>query len=74
MPRPQPDAVSALPGGPGQLYPLGDAAVVVQFGDAISPATHAAIQSFNLYLARHPFVGLRECVPAFTTLTVYYGW
>nr|WP_236943317.1 5-oxoprolinase subunit PxpB [Hymenobacter sp. PAMC 26628] len=72
VPYPQPTAVSAPPGGPAQLYPLGDAAVVVQFGDAISPATHAAIQSFNSYLTQHPFAGLRECVPAFTTLTVYY--
>lgn len=70
MPRPQPDAVPLPPAA--QLFPLGDAAVVVQFGDAISRATHAAIQAFGAHLARHPFVGLRECVPAFTTLTVYY--
>ena len=70
MPRPQPDAAS-LPSA-AQLYPLGDAAVVVQFGDAISPATHAAIRAFGAHLARHPFPGLREGVPAFTTLTVYY--
>ncbi|MGI4887325.1 MAG: 5-oxoprolinase subunit PxpB [Janthinobacterium lividum] len=57
---------------PVQLFPLGDAAVVVQFGEGISPATHAAIQAFGAHLAQHPFAGLRECVPAFTTLTVYY--
>ncbi|WP_375418074.1 5-oxoprolinase subunit PxpB [uncultured Hymenobacter sp.] len=55
-----------------RLFPLGDAAVVLEFGDHISPATHRAIQAFAAYLARHPFIGLRECVPAFTTLTVYY--
>jgi inhibitor of KinA len=55
-----------------QLLPLGDAAVVVQFGESISPAIHLAIQAFNAYLTQQPFVGLRECVPAFTTLTVYY--
>jgi inhibitor of KinA len=55
-----------------QLFPLGDAAVVVQFGESISPAIHLAIQAFNAYLTQQPFVGLRECVPAFTTLTVYY--
>lgn len=57
---------------PVQLFPLGDAAVVLQFGDGISPATHRAIQVFSTYLTQHPFAGLRECVPAFTTLTVYY--
>ena len=55
-----------------EFFPLGDAAIVLQFGDGISPATHRAIQAFSACLARHPFVGLRECVPAFTTLTVYY--
>ncbi|HEX8506997.1 MAG TPA: 5-oxoprolinase subunit PxpB [Hymenobacter sp.] len=55
-----------------RLFPLGDAAVVLEFGDSISPATHQAIAAFSGYLARHPFAGLRECVPAFTTLTVYY--
>jgi inhibitor of KinA len=55
-----------------QLLPLGDAAVVVQFGESISPTIHLAIQAFNAYLTQEPFVWLRECVPAFTTLTVYY--
>jgi len=55
-----------------RLFPLGDAAVVLEFGAGISAATHGAIQAFGHYLARHPFVGLREWVPAFTTLTVYY--
>jgi inhibitor of KinA len=55
-----------------QLFPLGDTAVVLQFGDSISSATHHAIQAVGAHLARHPFEGMRELVPAFTTLTVYY--
>ena len=55
-----------------RLFPLGDAAIVLEFGDGISSVTHRAIQAFSHYLAQHPFVGLRESVPAFTTLTVYY--
>ncbi|MGI4762257.1 MAG: 5-oxoprolinase subunit PxpB [Janthinobacterium lividum] len=55
-----------------RLYPLGDAAVVLEFGQAIAPATHRLIQAFARVLARHPPPGLREVVPAFTTLTVYY--
>jgi inhibitor of KinA len=57
---------------PVRLYPLGDAAVVLEFGGGISPSTHRAITGFSARLARQPFVGLREMVPAFTTLTVYY--
>ena len=62
--------LSALP--PVRLFPLGDAAVVLEFGAAIGPATHAAIAAFSAHLAARPFAGLRELVPAFATLTVYY--
>lgn len=55
-----------------RCYPLGDAAVVLEFGQAIAPATHRLIQAFAQVLDRHPPPGLREYVPAFTTLTVYY--
>ena len=57
---------------PLRFYRLGDAAVVLEFGQAIAPATHQLIQAFTKVLARHPPPGLREVVPAFTTLTVYY--
>ncbi|UOG72815.1 5-oxoprolinase subunit PxpB [Hymenobacter tibetensis] len=58
---------------PVQLYALGDSAIVLQFGDAISPETHRAIQAVGTYLEEHPFPGFIEHVPAFTTLTVYYN-
>ncbi|RPD45909.1 5-oxoprolinase subunit PxpB [Hymenobacter sediminis] len=57
---------------PVQLYPLGDAAVVLKFGESISEATHRTIQAVGASLDAHPFPGLLEYVPAFTTLTVYY--
>ena len=55
-----------------RLYPLGDAAVVVHFGDVIGEETHRQVRAFAAYLAKHPFEGLVEYVPAFTTVTVYY--
>ncbi len=55
-----------------RLYPLGDSAVVLEFGQAIDPATHQLIQAFAKVLDQHPPPGLREYVPAFITLTVYY--
>ena len=64
---PLPESPSAV-----RLYPLGDAAIVLEFGTAIRPATHRAIADFGGRLARLSFVGLREYVPGFTTLTVYY--
>lgn len=55
-----------------QLYPLGDAAITVQFGDCIDLPTHSKVRAFVSYLERHPFPGLVEQVPAFTTVTIYY--
>lgn len=55
-----------------RLYPLGDAAVTLELGQAIDPATHRLIQALTQLLEQHPPPGLREYVPAFTTLTVYY--
>jgi inhibitor of KinA len=55
-----------------RLYPLGDAAIVLQFGEAINRHTHLLIQAFTAALEQQPFPGFREYVPAFTTVTVYY--
>lgn len=68
---PAPD-LPPVPAAHVRLFPLGDAAVVLEFGQSISLDTHRAIQAVRGYLAQHPFAGLRELVPAFTTLTVYY--
>lgn len=55
-----------------QLYPLGDRAITVQFGDQIDEDTHAKVRAFSTCLERNPFAGFVEQVPAFTTVTVYY--
>jgi inhibitor of KinA len=55
-----------------QLYPLGDSAVTVQFGETIDEDTHTKVRAFCAYLERHPFPGFVEQVPAFTTVTIYY--
>jgi inhibitor of KinA len=55
-----------------RLYPLGDSALVVEFGDQIAPAVFDRVQAFSKCLAHHPIAGMVEQVPAFTTVTVYY--
>lgn len=55
-----------------QLYPLGDAAVVLQFGKTINKAIHARISALSAHLLQHAFPGFIELVPAYTTITVYY--
>ncbi|UNL85757.1 5-oxoprolinase subunit PxpB [Priestia koreensis] len=54
------------------LYPLGDAAIVVQFGDRIDRDIHRKIKTFVHYLEATPIKALVEYVPAFTTVTIYY--
>lgn len=54
------------------ISPLGDAAVVVSFGDAIDPDVHARVMSFAQHIDSSPPPGLVEHVPAFTTVTLVY--
>ena len=54
------------------FQPLGDRAVLIRFGDAISPGLHRTIRRFCLSLARRPVPGVVEWVPAYVTLAVYY--
>jgi len=55
-----------------ELFPLGDAAIVIQFGNRIDPETNRKVKVLSDFLDEHPFPGMIEYVPAFTTVTVYY--
>ncbi len=55
------------------IKPLGDAAIMIQLGEGISPAVHLRIKSLTALLNEAPFAGLLECVPAYQNLTVYYN-
>jgi inhibitor of KinA len=66
-----------MPSGPFHLpsptiYPLGDAALVVEFGTAIHQAIHAKVMALAAYLDTYPLYGMIEYVPAFTSITIYY--
>lgn len=58
---------------PFELYPLGDAALVLRFGNTITPETHGKIKAFVSCLEKNPFRGMIELVPAYCTITVYYN-
>lgn len=55
-----------------EMKPLGDAAIIVELGEGISPAVHQRVQSLATLLNKRPFKGFLECVPAYQNLTVYY--
>jgi inhibitor of KinA len=55
-----------------RYFPLGDTAVVVEFDTVIGSASHEKVRLLSLYLDQHPFLGMIEYIPAFTTVTVFY--
>lgn len=54
------------------IQPLGDAALIVNFGEGISPTLHKKVQNLKYALEKNPFKGFIEAVPAYNTITVYY--
>jgi inhibitor of KinA len=55
-----------------QIIPLGDSAVIIQFGNQITLDIHCMVNACAARLDKEPFLGMVEIVPAFTTVTVYY--
>jgi inhibitor of KinA len=59
---------TTLPG----LYPLGDAAVLAEFGSAINTENHQRVMALAKAIEERPHPCMIEIVPAFTTLTLFY--
>ncbi|MDI3256915.1 MAG: 5-oxoprolinase subunit PxpB [Kyrpidia sp.] len=57
---------------PVEIHPLGDSAAVVRFGSDVDPGIHARVMAFVSHLEADPIPGMVECVPAFTTVAVFY--
>lgn len=55
-----------------QITPMGDNALIVELGDAISESTHLRVQAAWRALAAEPLPGVSEAVPAYTTVTLFY--
>jgi len=55
-----------------QITPLGDSALIVELGDAISESSHLRVQEAWRALAAEPLPGVSEAVPAYTTVTLFY--
>ena len=58
---------------PYRIFPLGDTALTVDFGNMIDAAINKeVIQRFN-QLLQQPVPGMIEAIPAYSSLTVYYN-
>lgn len=54
------------------IRPLGDKALRVEVGDTIDEATHARVQAACAAIEAASLPGVRELVPAYTTVTLHY--
>ncbi|MFT0803059.1 5-oxoprolinase subunit PxpB [Bacillus swezeyi] len=54
------------------MTPLGDSAVIIQLGTDINEQTQRVASALTKQLENDPFPGFIECVPAFTSVTVFY--
>jgi KipI family sensor histidine kinase inhibitor len=55
-----------------RVLPVGDAALALELGATLDPATSARVRALDMALARSPFEGLREAVPTHRSLLVLY--
>ncbi|WEG12964.1 5-oxoprolinase subunit PxpB [Pullulanibacillus sp. KACC 23026] len=54
------------------LFPSGDRALTIRFGNTVSRKTHQQVQHFIERLKSSPITGIIEIVPAYTSLTITY--
>lgn len=55
-----------------QIRPVGEAAVMVSFGDIVDPDLFYCAQAFSEALEKEPFPGLQEFESSYTGVTVFY--
>lgn len=55
-----------------KIVPVGDSAVLVQFGDEIDTRTNQRVHALAALINSSPLKGLIETVPSYTTLLVHY--
>ena len=53
---------------PTRIFPLGDSAITVEFGNELSIELNDASICLANYLSEHPFPGLIEAVPAMASV------
>jgi len=55
-----------------RIFPLGDSAATIEFGNEISTELNDRVLALADDLSSNPFDGLRETVPAYASVTVFY--
>lgn len=60
------------PNLPYRIFPLGDSAITIDFGNVIDAAINSKVLALFHQLRLDPLPGMIEAVPAYSSLTVYY--
>ena len=55
-----------------RFLPVGDAALLVEFGHEIDPAINLRVQMVDAWLRRRQLRGIIELVPAYASLLIHY--
>ena len=55
-----------------KIFPLGESAIVVELSKTISPEINDKIHTLVKDIEKRPFSGFIECVPAYSSLTIFY--
>ena len=55
------------------IFPLGDSAITVDFGNTIDEMINRKVISLFDWFSKNSFAGLKEIVPAYSTLTFHYN-
>ena len=55
-----------------RIFPLGDSALTVEFGTGISLDLNKKALALAAYFDQKPFAGFIECVPAYSSTSVFY--
>lgn len=55
-----------------KLFPLGDSAITIDFGNTIDESINDVVLALYHSLQREPLYSMIEAVPAYSSLTIYY--
>lgn len=55
-----------------RFYPLGENALTISFRSEISPEINQRVITLSAQLEKNPFPGFTECVPAYSSLTIFF--
>lgn len=61
-----------MPNDSYRIFPLGDSALTVEFGNAISPDLNQKAIALAYAIENEPFCGFTETVPAYASTTIFY--